>query len=56
MVRLKAKAVIDKICNYTISIPYGAIKSLKEPIRLCCKILISIPYGAIKRQIYKTSL
>ena len=32
-----------------ISIPYGAIKSLKESTGLSLMLSISIPYGAIKR-------
>jgi len=57
MVRLKVLNLYERTMIYTsISIPYGAIKSIKR-IFLNCKIfLISIPYGAIKSLLHSAPL
>jgi len=52
MVRLKESCVADRSGCYSISIPYGAIKSYKGRKSNICTF-ISIPYGAIKRRFGK---
>jgi len=49
MVRLKALLFFSNSANFKISIPYGAIKSIKKRLKTNCLQIISIPYGAIKR-------
>jgi len=50
MVRLKVSYIFSHFKDYFISIPYGAIKSIKNDVRITCWSYISIPYGAIKRK------
>ena len=53
MVQLKGHRQLPEMPTYSISIPYGAIKSSTGSLTPYRLLLISIPYGAIKRSIRK---
>ena len=56
MVRLKVRHKPRHEGRIKISIPYGSIKSGKEPPRHIPRCYISIPYGSIKRFIQHLNL
>ena len=57
MVRLKVFIVQSVFYTlYTISIPYGAIKSITRNTSSTAACKISIPYGAIKRVVTKYAI